>query len=252
MIITESDYKSKRESYCYYDRDCQFQVLDTVNLDHRFTGQFKGIFPNKVPPIFYNNGINLRRFEKIVQAVFADAIHAESDGNFTFSHEENLKEITCAIVHWKMASQGGRADLKANNVRRKWRDTTTIELINAYREKKMELFEIGGIRIPTATAFMRFLFPDEYGIMDSRVAEITQKRGITSLNIRNDKYINDMKINKLQYNEKYNPFLVNEAHQLNISGVQFKDIDENGDLINSSFRPCDIEMALFSYKDQEC
>jgi len=233
-----------RESYCYYDRDCQFQVVATSCLDNRFIGQFNGIFPKKVPP-HYPQGVNLKLFEAIVQAVFAAASHAEANGAVTSAHEMNLKEIACAIVHWKMASQGGRANLKAGNVREKWEDNTAEKLIVAFRSKKMELFEIGGVRIPTATAFMRFLFPDEYGIMDSRVARITQQRGITSLDIRVDGYIKDTRQNKEQYTASYNVFLVNEASQLRSRGVLFQDIDEYGGLINSSFRPCDIEMALF-------
>jgi hypothetical protein len=174
LLFTEQEYKSMREDYCYHDQDYQFRVAVTTSLDDRFTGQFQGIFPKRVPPS-YAHGINLRRFEEIIQAVFADASHSEANGTVTPVHFGNLKEISCAIIHWKMASQGGRANLKVNNVREKWGDSTARNLINAYRRKKVELFEIGGVRIPTATAFMRFLFPDEYGIMDSRVATITQQ-----------------------------------------------------------------------------
>jgi hypothetical protein len=233
-----------REDYRYYDRDCAFQTFAATGLDDRFTGQFIGIFPKKVPPN-YPHGINLRRFEAIVQAVFAAVNSAESDVNIPAAHVRNLKEIACAIVHWKMASQGGRAGLKAKNVRDKWRDNTATSLIEAYRKKQMENFEICGVRIPTATAFMRFLFPNEYGIMDSRVARMTQRRGITSLDIREDGYIKDTRRNKQQYVQSYNPFLLREAGELRDSGILFQDVDEDGRLINSSFRPCDIEMALF-------
>ena len=233
-----------REAYCYYDRDCQFQVVATPYLDDRFIGKFNGIFPKKVPP-HYAQGVNLRLFESIVQAVFAAASHAEINGTLTPAHRSNLKEVACAIVHWKMASQGGRADLNVNNVKKKWENNTAEKLIEAYRRKKMEMFEIGGVRIPTATAFMRFLFPDEHGIMDSRVAKITQQKGITSLDIREDGYIKDTRQNKEQYTEGYNAFLVNEACQLRTIGALFQDIDEYGNSINSYFRPCDVEMALF-------
>ncbi len=233
-----------REEYCYYDRDCQFQVSATTGLDDQFTGQFLGIFPKRVPP-HYTHGINLRRFEAIAQAVFAAASRSAAHGALPPAHIQNLKEIACAIVHWKMASQGGRADLKAKNVRDKWQNNTAKNLMDAYRRKKMELFEIGGVRIPTATAFMRFLFPDEYGIMDSRVVRITQERGITSLDIREDGWIKDTRQNKEQYAKAYNPFLLNEASQLRSRGALFQDVDENGKVIDSPFRPCDIEMALF-------
>ena len=135
--------------------------------------------------------------------------------------------------------------MKAKNVRNQWANNTAKDLIEAYRKKQMEKFEIGGVRIPTATAFMRFLYPNEYGIMDSRVARITQERGITFLGIRKDGYINDTRRNKQQYMQNYSPFLRREARALNELGVLFQDMDEDGRLINSPFRPCDIEMALF-------
>jgi len=244
LFFTELEYKSMREDYCYYDRDCKFQIVEAVGLANRFTGQFVGIFPKKVSP-HYPHGINLRRFEAIIQAVFAAANNAESDGNVPAVYIGNLKEIACAIVHWKMASQGGRAALKVKNVRDRWGDNTAKILIEAYRKKQIEKFEIGGVRIPTATAFMRFLFPDEYGIMDSRVAKITQDRGITSLDIRDDGYIKDTRRNKQQYVQSYSPFLLREAGELRERGILFQDIDEDGRMIDSLFRPCDVEMALF-------
>lgn len=244
MLYSELEYKSMRENYSYCDRNCQFQVIAAHGLDDRLAGQFLGIFPKKVPP-HYTRGINLRRFEKIIQAVFVAAHQSGSHRIVPQDHSNNLKEIACAIVHWKMASQGGRADRNAKNVREKWTNNTAGDLIKAYENKKMELFEISGVRIPTATAFMRFLFPDECGIMDSRVAKITQDRGITFLDIREDGYIKDIRRNRNQYIESYNSFLQSEATQLRDRDVLFQDIDENGSTMNSAFRPCDIEMALF-------
>ncbi|MDO8281013.1 MAG: hypothetical protein Q7U10_00055 [Thermodesulfovibrionia bacterium] len=244
MLFSTAEYKSMREEYCYYDRDCRFEIVATTFLDSSFIGTYEGIFPKTVPPR-YTHGINLRRFEIIIQKIFADADHAESNNTLTPSHGANLKGIACAVVHWKMASQGGRANLMAKNVKDKWKDKTVKTIINAYRKRDLQLFEIEGVRIPTATAFLRFLFPDEYGIMDSRVAKITQQRNITQLDLRDDGYIKDIKKNKEQYNNKYNPFLVAEASKLNDYGILFQDIDEHGNTINSKFRPCDIEMALF-------
>lgn len=40
--------------------------------------------------------------------------------------------------------------------------------MNVYEKKNMSLFRIGGVRMPIATGFVRFLFPDDFGIMDSR------------------------------------------------------------------------------------
>jgi len=244
VLFTAAEYKSMREEYCYYDRDCRFEIAATAFLDSQFIGKYEGIFPKTIPP-HYTHGINLRRFEIIVQKVFAAASHAESNNTLTPTHVANLKEIICAVVHWKMASQGGRADLKGNNVKDKWKDETVNTIINAYRKKDLRSFEIGGVRIPTATAFLRFLFPDEYGIMDSRVVKITQRSNITQLDLRDDGYIKDINKNKEQYNKNFNPFLVAEARQLNDCGVLFQDVDEHSNTINSKFRPCDIEMAIF-------
>lgn len=98
-----------------------------------------------------------------------------------------------------MASQGGRADLKVENVKKKWGNDTLKKVINAYRQKDLALFEIGGVRIPTASAFLRFLFPDEYGIIDSRVVKITQQANVTQLDLRKDDgSIKDIKKNKYQ------------------------------------------------------
>jgi len=244
MLFTAEQYKAMREGYCYCDRDCTFEVSATPDLNSRYVGKFVGIFSRAVPQ-HYRFGINLRRFELIVQAVFSDVNQAESNNSTISTHVANLKEILCAAVHWKMASQGGRANLKVANVKEKWRNDTFEQIINAYRKKDLSLFKIGGVRIPIATAFLRFLFPDEYGIMDSRVVKTTQKNGITQLDIRSDGYIIDKKKNVEQYYQHYNPFLVNEASQLNGSGNTFQDIDEHGKQINYTFRPCDIEMALF-------
>ena len=117
MLFTAAEYKTKREEYCYYDRECRFEIVATAFLDSQFIGKYEGIFQKTVPR-HYSHGINLRRFEMIVQAVFAAANHGESNNTITPTHVANLKEIICAVVHWKMASQGGRADLKADNVKR--------------------------------------------------------------------------------------------------------------------------------------
>jgi hypothetical protein len=244
MLFSAMEYKTMREGYCYYDRDCRFEIVATDGLYGGFTGKYEGVFPKTVPQ-YYSHGINLRWFEMIVQAVFAAASHAESKDTVSATHISNLQEIICAVVHWKMASQGGRADQKVDNVKKKWGNHTFNKVLNGYRRKDLALFEIGGVRIPTATAFLRFLFPDEFGIMDSRVIKITQRNNITQLDLRDDGYIKDVNKNKEQYNKNYNPFLVAEACQLNDCGVLFQDVDENGNPVNSKFRPCDIEMALF-------
>jgi len=118
--------------------------------------------------------------------------------------------------------------------------------MDAYSNKEFSMFKIGGVRIPTASAFMRFLFPDRYGVMDSRVVgKITQPNGITTLSIRDDGYINDTKQNTYKYEKEYVVFLQSEAGILNELGITYKDVDKDGIAIDSYFRACDVEMALF-------
>jgi hypothetical protein len=244
MLFTASEYKSMRENYCYTDPECAFQIIGSTFLDPQFIGKVEGIFPRAVSRR-YPNGINLRRFETVVRAVFDAADKAASHDVMSSAHKTNLKEVVCAIVHWKLASQGGRAAVNVNNTMKKWNNETLKSLIKAYKEKDLKAFEIGGVRLPTATTFLRFLFPDEYGIMDSRVVKITQRYNITELDLRDDGYIKDSKKNREQYKRNYNQFLVAEAIELKDCGSLFTDIDEHGHAIDSEFRPCDIEMALF-------
>lgn len=239
MLLTSEQYKNMRESYCYSDRDCKFALVKTDGIDPNYIKIFHGIFSGAVPPT-YPNGINTRKFELIVKTVFADC-----KGEATKNQVANLKEIICAIAHWKMASQGGRAQTAVAKVRQNWNDDTYKTLIKAYSKKDLSLFRIGGVAIPTATAILRFIYPEIYGIMDSRVAKIMNDNKITNLNLRADGYIINSSTNLDQYKSSYNPFLTGEAKKLNTAGIKFNDIDENGNLASFEFRPCDIEMALF-------
>jgi hypothetical protein len=91
----------------------------------------------------------------------------------------------------------------------------------------------------------RFLYPDQFGIVDRRVVTMhTQPAGITTMNLRHDGYINDLKVNIIKYSSEYVPFLRREA-TTGLAGVTFRDYDPGGKPFASAFRPCDIEMALF-------
>ena len=113
----------------------------------------------------------------------------------------------------------------------------------------MRAIEIGGVRIPTATAFMRFLFPDLYGMVDSRVAPVTNNLGVTQFSLSKNKskknYVYDIPKNIRQYTEAYVPFLRKEAQYLNDGGARFRDVDPFGVTVESIFRPCDVAMALW-------
>ncbi|KAF5087179.1 hypothetical protein DSECCO2_51030 [anaerobic digester metagenome] len=243
-ILSPELYVANRERYDYNAPTCCFSLEQTGNLT--YSGHFKGIFAQEVPS-GCQNGINLRIFELMCQEIFKDTLDAVRSNEFHNVHLQNMKNLSSGIVQWKMASQGGRAVLKSQNMLKKWKDTTHIQLLQAYCSKDLSIFRIGGVRTPTATAFIRFLYPDEFGIMDSRVVgKFTQEHGITTLNVRReDNYINDTKENIGKYYGEYIPFLRKEAQLLNENGYTFCDIDQSGDEIISLFRPCDVEMALF-------
>lgn len=241
-LLSIEDYIKHREAYSYEDPGCRFEILQTNGLN--YTGEFHGIFAGSVPATCIK-GVNLRKFEAVCEEVFNNCCEPTRKGILTKQHAVNLRSITYAIVHWKMASQGGRASKNVKNIQDKWTGETVYKLIKAYRNKDIHEFMIPGIRIPTATAFMRFLFPDIYGIMDSRVARLTQKHNLTSLSIREDGYINDTARNIKQYNDNYIPFLQQEAYLLNKNGARFIDFDISGKKAEFKFRPCDVEMALW-------
>lgn len=103
-LLSHAEYVQAREAYFYDDPDVTFDVVQTGTLPH--TGSFRGVFPQNVP---HSAGVNLRKFEAICETVFSDAATAEDGRSLTPAHRENIKSLTLAIVHWKMASQGAEA-----------------------------------------------------------------------------------------------------------------------------------------------
>ncbi|MBI1956764.1 MAG: hypothetical protein HYS38_10250 [Acidobacteria bacterium] len=245
-VMSPDEYVKRRERYDYRDPECRFEVGQTGAL--HYVGEFQGIYPGTLPPNC-PKAVNLRKFETICQEVFDDCSHAHRNGSLTSKHIANMKSITGAVVHWKMASQGGRADVNVNKVQEGWTDDTVITLMQAYDNKDMGKFRIGRVAIPTATAFMRFLFPGFYGIVDSRVAPKTNNLGITQFSLSkhktNKNYISNIPKNIRQYTDAYTPFLRKEAQSLNNAGARFHDVDSLGATVECTFRPCDVEMALW-------
>ncbi|MGD9474996.1 MAG: hypothetical protein AB7V37_08350 [Eubacteriaceae bacterium] len=230
------DYAQLREKYSYDAVDLELNIKATENTKEIVS---KGIYA-KTPAA---GGINLRKFEKIVNSVFTD--FAEDTSKKV--HIDNLKEIIYAIVYWKMSSQGGRAKRSRKNVLEKWSEETERMLYNGFVKEDFKAFKIGGVRIPTASAIIRFIYPNKYGIIDSRVVgNFTQDQKITSLKLRNDGYISDTKENTEKYMTEYVKFLRDTANNLNQKNIKFHDFDENCESFLSDFRPCDVEMALFS------
>ena len=172
----------------------------TGTLPH--PGSFRGVFPRIAP---HPSGVNLRKFEAICETVFSDAVTAEGGRSSTPAHRENIKSLTLAIVHWKMASQGGRG--REAIVRSCWKESTYGQLIRAYQHSSLSEFRIAGVAIPTASALLRFTNSREYGIMDSRVVKHTQRAGITTLSIRaSDGYIIDTEKNVSNVSQRVRPF----------------------------------------------
>jgi hypothetical protein len=239
-LFTKLQCIDSRHAYSYTDAEVAFVVQRTPAQP--YAGAYQGIYPATARTV---QSINLRKFEKILQAVFRDYDANLADQTFREVRLENLKQAANALVHWKMASQGGRASDRSQNVMDKWDESTPTKLMGAYKEKDLAGFKIGGVRIPTATTFMRFLWPTEFGIMDSRVAATTNRAKVTSIRVRGDGYILDNKHNVDQYESNYINFLRSEAAWLNSQGARFTDYDENGIAFESLFRPCDVEMALY-------
>ena len=103
------------------------------------------------------------------------------------------------------------------------------------RKRICHFFELE-VRIPTATTFMRFLYPNDFGVMDSRVVgNHTQPNGITTLSLRNDGYINDTKQNIIKYETEYIIFLRVQAASLNKLGIKFRMLMTGKYFINISF-----------------
>ena len=241
-LLSSEEYVRQREAYGYRDPACQFIICQTGTLS--CARSFHGIYPAR-PPRRCPNAISLRHFEAICQEVFRDVASALDRRALSQAHEDNLVAVSCAIVHWKMASQPGRATRSAENVRTKWNSDTAGRLIEAYLCKSIGGFRIGGVRIPTASAFIRLLYPGEFGILDSRVAKFTEQHAITSLSLRDDGYINDTASNIHQFNEKYLPFLRREAGALNAVGTTYREMAADGTEQRFPFRPCDVEMAIW-------
>lgn len=249
-LLTAGQYVAAREAYHYDDEDCSFVIEPTPGLT--CIGSYKGIFARGVPKT-HPNGINLRRFEEIVQQVFRDSQGAQAEEKLMSSHCRNLRSIAGAVVHWKNASQHGRAISRLKIMMDNWRAAQTVQrLLEAHRACGISEFCIPGVAIPTASAFLRFLNPVEYGVMDRIVTmNWTQGRGITHLTLRKDGYILNTSANIRSYHDQYVGFLRTEAEWLNSLGMTFEDISSTGGLIRSQFRACDIEMALWQRRPNQ-
>jgi hypothetical protein len=244
-----NEYEKSRENYAYSDCGVEVEIRQTGRLP--IAGLIRGIFASTVPQ-GHPNAVNLRRFEKICQCVFRDCYdtwetNARKAHALSTDQVLNLKSVSAAIVHWKNSSQGVRAEIWETQLREKWNDRTVVSLLYGYRNRDVKWFTYEhAIGVATASAFLRLLFPETYGIIDRRVAVALQDAGIVSMSLQPNGYIINTDRNVSQYNDVYVRWLQGEARRLNKLGCCFQDHDENGIQRQFPFRACDIEMAIWA------
>lgn len=83
--------------------------------------------------------MNFRQFEKIIQEVFHDCYEAFTVDSISDVHIQNLKQISVAVIYREMASQGGRAELKMDNLLLKWNNDTVKQLLDTYEKKELKV-----------------------------------------------------------------------------------------------------------------
>lgn len=241
LILPSESYVEAREAYDY----CAPKIalaLSRTRLCPDWQENFTGIFSRKAP----RGGINLRYLEKLCQTVFTHLSKNFQSSDWSIQDSENVRAVVEALVSWKMASQGGRSQAAVARVRDSWNSDVLQRLSLAFGDRSIAGFVGPGIGLPTASVFLRFLWPSDYGVLDRMAATKTQASGATSFATRaDDGYIFHSAPNTQKYHSEYVPFLRAQANQLNDEGITFFDVDANGQDIRSQFRACDIEMAFY-------
>ena len=163
-----------------------------------------------------------------------------------------LKDVFAEIVKWKT---GGRfralAYFLANDEKEvKKKADEVLELLGKEPRKVVKpikrLTSLDGARISIASAFLRFMDPDEhkYGIIDKKVARFLNDHGITNFTLRSqDDYI-IYTLKNIQEYQNFNNWLLAKTAELD--QATYKDIYGN----ERKFTPVDVEMAIFAYKTQ--
>lgn len=72
-----------------------------------------------------------------------------------------------------MSSQGGRASYWRRYVCDHWKISNPRLLLDDYLQKDISKFIIAGVGIPTASTIMRFMYPNDFGVIDSRVTNFS-------------------------------------------------------------------------------
>lgn len=72
-----------------------------------------------------------------------------------------------------MSSQGGRALYWRRYVCDLWKTNNSRLLLEGYLQKDISKFMLAGVGIPTASTIMRFIYPNDFGVIDSRVTNFS-------------------------------------------------------------------------------
>lgn len=162
------------------------------------------------------------------------------------------KDVLAEIVEWKT---GGRFKalnyFLANDEDRVKKSVDEVfgllgEAPRRVAEPMKQLTILNGVKIAVASAFLRFMDPDEhkYGIIDKNVARFLNDQGITHFVLRSeDDYILYTSRNIQEY-QSFSNWLIAKTAEL--GSITYESIHGN----ESEFRPVDIEMAIFAYKTQ--
>ena len=163
-----------------------------------------------------------------------------------------VKDVLAGIVRWKT---GGRYKainyfLKNDEKEVAKRIDKVLELLEREPRKVVEpmkqLTILDGVRIAIASAFLRFMDPDEhkYGIIDKNVARFLNDQGITNFTLRSEDDYIIYTFKNIQGYQNFNNWLIAKVAELDLA--KYEDIYGN----KRKFTPVDVEMAIFAYKTQ--
>jgi len=163
-----------------------------------------------------------------------------------------MKDVFAEIVRWKTGGRFKAANYFLANDEKKVKKSIN-EVLELLREEPTRVVEpmkqltiLDGVKIAVASAFLRFMDPDEhkYGIIDKNVARFLNDQGISHFVLRSkDDYILYTSKNIQEY-QSFNDWLLLKTVEL--GSTTYEDICGN----ERKFRPVDVEMAIFTYKTQ--
>ena len=163
-----------------------------------------------------------------------------------------VKDVFAEIVEWKTGGRFRAIDYFLANDEKEVKKRTD-EVLELLREEPRRVVEpmkrltiLDGVKIAVASAFLRFMDPDEhkYGIIDKNVARFLNDQRSTYFILRGeDDYLLYTSKNIQEY-QNFNNWLMAKTSELR--STTYKDI--RGD--ERKFAPVDVEMAIFAYKTQ--